>query len=299
MIVMSCGIAFAAADVQLTDDTVLVKRGPAVITFRDFKAELAQMPANIRNGVANDPQRLSTLLSNLVKQRLIAEQAREAGLGSDPDIKAALALAEDKVLSEAQMDKMVREGRDADYEAMAREYYLAHPDEFQVPEHIDVSQILVSSEDRTDEQARKRAEEALHKLRSGEASFEDLVKQYSDDPSAKDNHGHFRGVKRGKFVKPFENAAFGLDKPGDVTGPVKTRFGYHIIRLDGKTAAGRQPFEEAREDLVKRMKDKQQDRIRGQYIDRLIDQNPLEADEATIQALRDQYRNHIPAELKQ
>jgi len=291
--------AAVAADVQLKDNTVLVKRGPAVITYRDFKAELNRLPEGVRKTVADDPERLSTLLNNLVKERLVAEQARKSRLDRDPDVQAALGLAADRVLAQAQMAKVVREGKGADYESMAREYYLAHPDEFKEPERIDVSHILIDTDDRTDEQARERAEEVLHKLKSGEASFEELVEQYSDEPSAKDNHGHFKGVKRGKFVKPFENAAFALDKPGDITGPVKTRFGYHLIRLDGRTPPGEQSFEKAKPALVKRMREKQEDRIRGQYIDRLIDANPLEADEATIRALRDQYRHHIPPELKQ
>lgn len=289
----------SAADVKLTDDTVLVKRGPAVITYRDFKAEMNRIPEKIRQEVADDPQRLSTMLSNLVKERLVADQAREANLDEDPAVQASLKLAEDRVLADAQMDKVVREAKGADYEAMAREYYLAHPDEFMLPERIDVSHILIATDDRTDEQAKARAEEVLRKLRSGEASFDELVDQYSDDPSAKDNHGHFKDVHRGKFVKSFEQAAFALNKPGEITGPVKTRFGYHIIRLDGRTPSTEKPFDQAKADLIKRMRDKQQARIRGQYLDRLIDKNPLEADEATIQALRDEYRHRIPADVEQ
>jgi parvulin-like peptidyl-prolyl isomerase len=83
----------------------------------------------------------------------------------------------------------------------------------------------------------------LKQLREG-ADFAELAKQYSDDRGSKANGGMIYGwAEKGKFVPPFEEAAFAME-PGQISDLVLTRFGYHIIRLDEKRAATQLTFDE-------------------------------------------------------
>lgn len=83
---------------------------------------------------------------------------------------------------------------------------------------------------RTKEEAKKRAEEALAKIKGG-ASFDDVTKEYTDEPGSKDKNppGTLGSFTKGRMVKPFEDAAFGL-KVGEMSGIVETQFGFHIIK---------------------------------------------------------------------
>jgi foldase protein PrsA len=100
---------------------------------------------------------------------------------------------------------------------------------------LTIRHILVSTGNRTEEQARKRAEEILQKVRSG-ADFAKLAKEFSDDPSSKQNGGSLSAIPRSQvaalFVPEFAKAVEAL-QPGQVSDLVKTQYGFHIIRLDG------------------------------------------------------------------
>lgn len=98
---------------------------------------------------------------------------------------------------------------------------------------LTIRHILVSTGNRTEEQARKRAEEILQKLQAG-ADFARLAREFSDDPGSKQNGGSLGAIPRSQlvlFAPEFAKAVEAL-QPGQTSGLVKTQFGYHIIRLD-------------------------------------------------------------------
>ena len=131
--------------------------------------------------------------------------------------------------------------------AEIKAYYDGHPDEFPVPERVHAQHVLVKvAKDATpaqDAAARKKAEDVLARAKKGE-DFAALARQYSDDPGSKANGGDLPPFGRGAMVPPFEQAAFSM-QPGEIRGPVKSDFGYHVIKLIGKLPAGRQSLEEA------------------------------------------------------
>lgn len=131
---------------------------------------------------------------------------------------------------------------DADIET----YYKSHKETFTQAESIEAQHILIKiaavgdmtgkpakviedAKKKNDEAALKQAQEILAKLKGG-AKFDELAKKHSEDDSNKDNGGSLGAFKRGDMVKPFEDAAWTL-KPGEITSaPVKSEFGYHLIK---------------------------------------------------------------------
>lgn len=290
VLLFTAGLA-SAGEVKLTPDTTLVELGPAKVTVRDFEARLADIPREHRRDAADNPKRVGQLLEQIARQRLLAERARQAGLPERPDMKARLELARDQVLASAMLDEVRDNAEEADYEQQAREYYLTQPDEFKAPERITISHVLISTEERPDEEAEALAGEVMAAARDDEQSFEELVAEYSEDPSASRNQGRLEDVERGQTVEAFEQAAFALEAPGDLAGPVKTPYGYHVIRLEGREPAGKRPFEAVRDELVQRMKKRHQDRVVQRYLSDLMNEHPVNAEPEVIQALRDRYRD--------
>ena len=131
--------------------------------------------------------------------------------------------------------------------AEVKAHYDANVASYGRPEERSASHILITVKpDAKDEEkaaARKRAEEVLAQARANPAKFADLAKQFSQDPGSAGQGGDLGSFPRGSMVKPFEDAVFGM-KVGDIAGPVQSDFGYHVIKLNGITAATTRPFDE-------------------------------------------------------
>ncbi len=126
-------------------------------------------------------------------------------------------------------------------------YYDAHADEFPVPERVHAAHILIKvDKDATpaqDAAARKKAEDIAARAKKGE-DFGELARKYSEDPGSKAQGGDLPPFGRGQMVPAFEEAAFSMS-PGEIRGPVKSTFGYHVIKLLAKLPAGKQTVAEA------------------------------------------------------
>jgi peptidyl-prolyl cis-trans isomerase D len=136
-------------------------------------------------------------------------------------------------------------------DAQIAEYYKSHTSEFTTPEEVHASHILIRPKTMDDagwKAAEARAKEVDAKAHAAGADFAALARQYSDDQGSKANGGDLGWFPRGRMVKEFENAVFAL-KPGQVSGLVKSQFGYHIIKLEARKPAGVRPLDEVRDEI--------------------------------------------------
>lgn len=134
---------------------------------------------------------------------------------------------------------------------------------------IRVSHILISyrNKGKTDTAgAYKQAQIILDSLKNG-GNFSDLAKKYSNDTGSKDRGGDLGFFKRRTMVKPFDEAAFNLKKVGDLSGIVKTRYGFHIIKLTGKLTPP--SYEKDKEELVKLFKKNRYEQAMGKLASQL------------------------------
>ncbi len=134
-------------------------------------------------------------------------------------------------------------------------YFLANESEFSSPAKVDASHILFRVAEDADEtavnEAEKQAREVYDKAVAGE-DFEQLAKTYSQDTS-KDNGGHLGNFEKDDMVKPFGEKAFSM-AVNEISEPVKTVFGWHIIKVNGKTDATTRSLEDASQDIEKKLK---------------------------------------------
>lgn len=167
------------------------------------------------------PDGMKQIADELANQELLYLDAVEKGLDEEEDFRAEMENMKKNVLKQYAMHKLFHDISVTEEEI--KDYYEEHKEQFQTPETIRASHILVEDE--------KEAEKIFGEIEEGK-SFEDAAKEYSTCPS-KENGGDLGEFPRGSMVPEFEKAAFEmeLDK---VSKPVETQFGYHIIKVVSK-----------------------------------------------------------------
>ena len=287
--VLSTALFTCLANAEPSTD-VLVRGPEAVLTRADWDAELTRMPATQRVAFATSPQRVQTTLMNLLVNRTLAERARAQGLDKDPIVQRRIALEADRVLAALMVERIEADaGTEFDRSternlARARELYLVNRAKYVIPEEVDTSHILFETPKWGKEAALVAANDARAKLVAG-ADFTALALAMSDDPSAARNAGRLGSNPRGKFDPAFEAAAFALKNPGDISEPVLTRFGYHVIRFEGRKPARQQTFDEVRAQILDEMRQKYVNDARESAISAIRTDRRLQVNQEAVDAL--------------
>lgn len=243
-----------AADSR-SDDPVLVKWRGMTLTKLDYQAALQSVPEKSRVEFSSDMKRVTAMLENVLVLRTLGQEAKELGLDRDPIVIREAELAVQRVLAQRRIEALKTQIKLPDFTAAALERYKTNPKQFELPEQIGASHILIDTKNRSDEEARKRADEVRARALAG-ADFGALAKEYSDDPSKNGNSGDLGMFTRGRMVKPFEDAAFALKNPGDISEVAKSKFGYHVIKLNSRIPPRTKPFDEVKAALIKELEDK-------------------------------------------
>lgn len=205
------------------------------ITERDIDAMIMAMG---QQGAAyNNPQGRAMILDQVINKKLMLLDAEKNLYEYDAEFKAELAQIKEDMLANFAIKKVVENITVTDDEVKAD--YDNNPDKFKTGESVEASHILVDSED--------KARELLDKINAGEVSFEDAARENSSCPSSQ-NGGSLGEFTRGQMVPEFDNACFSMEV-GEISAPVKTQFGYHLIKLTGKKESTVLSFDEVKDSL--------------------------------------------------
>jgi peptidyl-prolyl cis-trans isomerase D len=156
--------------------------------------------------------------------------------------------------------------------ADVQRYYNQHHDQFMVPEQVRVRHILIKVPEKADAKtvaaAQTKAEGILQQLHHG-ANFAELAKKYSDDPGSKAQGGELGFIQHGATVPEFDKTAFAL-QPGQLSGVIRTQFGFHIIQQEEKQPAHVRPVEEVHDQILANLQQQAETQAAQQYAAKLL-----------------------------
>ncbi|HYV07666.1 MAG TPA: peptidylprolyl isomerase [Blastocatellia bacterium] len=206
--------------------------------------------------------------------KVLAERARKDKIDQQDLTRIQVLIDRSQALAQAYMtdlqknsDKLVSDGE-------VDQYFTDHQTEF---DEVRVRHILISTQPKpageeeaeagkdkkeapkppTKEEAKKKAQALLERVRKGE-DFAKLAKETSDDPGSKEKGGEYDFFAKGTMVPEFEEVAFKL-KPGEVSEPVETPFGYHIIKLEDRRSASSATDPKVRQQITDKLKQEKLD----------------------------------------
>jgi len=278
----------ATAFAQTAADDVVITRGGVSVTLQDVDTYVSRVPKEQRERFIDSPSRIRDMLNNMLLTKQLAAQARAKHLDQRPDVVSQLQASQDEVLARAGMAEYMGSLKMPDLTELAREQYLTHKDLYRTPAGSDVTHVLISTEGRSDADAKALAEKVRAEALADPKSFTVLVEKYSDDTSKANNHGAIKDASGGSYVQEFRDGAAALTKVGEISPLVHTKYGYHILRLDARTAERQQSWEDVREQLTASMRDQYIANQKRDFVNQLnnekVDINP-----ATMDTLRDRY----------
>jgi len=213
---------------------VVLTVGDEKITEKEFETFIDSLPEQYRTQARGPMKR--QMAEQIVRVKMLSGEARKRGLDKDAATKARIRFQEDNLLAGAAFTE-IQNGVKVD-DAAVLKYYNEHKNEY---ESVKARHILIKFKgspvptkegkpELTEEQSLAKVQELRKQILAG-GDFAALAKAESDDTGSGNNGGELGSFSKGQMVPEFEAAAFSM-KPGDLSEPIKTQFGYHLIKVD-------------------------------------------------------------------
>lgn len=246
----------AAAAKPAGNDPIVFSAGAKKMTKTQFDDMMANLPANLKNQLGgNTPEARRKLAEQLGEIYTYAAEARKLKIDEKPAVKLQLQLQTEGFLASNLYQQLMEQNKPT--EAAEKAWFESHKDEFASAKarHILIrfkgSRVPLKKDqkDLTEEEALAKTNEIREKIAKGE-DFATLAKAESDDTGSGANGGDLGGAfGKGKMVPQFDQAVFSLPI-GELSQPVKTQFGYHLIQVQER---GAKPFEEVKPEIERRL----------------------------------------------
>lgn len=298
-----------AEDKKASDDKIAVVNG-TVISREDFNRMVDPIQKRMEmRGTDQDKARLpeirKNVLENMINRELLLQESQKSGIKIDDaavdkqmaDVKKQfpsdkelemmmkrMNMTEESFKVQLRRDMTIQEFIEKQFASKinisdeeSKTYYDGNPDKFKQPEEVKASHILVSvppkSDDAKKAEARKKIEDIQKRLKKGE-DFAAVAKEVSDCPS-KEQGGDLGYFAKGQMVKPFEEAAFAM-KPGETSNIVETDFGFHLIKVADKKAAGTRAYETVKDSISGKLKQEKLQKDVAAYLDKVKESAKIE-----------------------
>ena len=242
---------------QEEEGQVIARIGSETITEADILTRLEGMPPFVREQLKS-PEGRQRLIQALVEERILYKDALAKGLDKTEAYQREIEQREVDILVGMYYERVIESAAAPSDDAVTA-YYESHQADFTVPEAIRGRHILVET---------KSEAQRLRGLLDGGADFAELAKQHSLDPMTSERQGIIHGeIKRGQHVKglgdlPELVEVFFQMEEGEISDPVRTEKGYHVLRVDTRTPASVRPFDEVKPEIVSMLTGQRRNAVR-------------------------------------
>lgn len=265
-------------------DVILARNQWTTVTKADFEQEIARIPKDQQFQYLASAERVARTVEGILVTKTLAAQARQAGIHEEAAVKAEIASATEKILARHRTERAEAAMTVPDLAKRAEELYKSDLRKYSEKDIVHAMHILIDARCRSADAAKARALEARAEIAAGKP-FAEVARKYSDDPSAAKNGGDLGPILLDNLSPPFVEAALAL-KPGELSEPVLTNFGYHVIRLESVKKGRQYSFGEVRESIIAEAREDWMKQQRKVFVEKITADPQLKLELDAIQALK-------------
>jgi peptidyl-prolyl cis-trans isomerase C len=233
------------------EEKVVARVGDRVITLDQLEQQWKQVSRMNITGIS-ELDRKKELVDRMLGDQIVIVEAYKEGLDSQVENDSDFVKQKERLLLTALYQREIVEKAKVTEPEIRKEYE-------KMKEEVHAAHILVETEE--------EADQIYQSLKDG-ADFAELAREKSIDPSARNNDGDLGFFSWGKMVPEFQEEAFALN-PGEISRPVKTSYGWHLIKLIEKREKEQPPFEEAKGQIQSKLENEKRQKTVNQYFAQL------------------------------
>jgi hypothetical protein len=268
---------------------LFAKLGETELLVAQIDATLSALPEEGRIQVLSSPDQFGRLLDALAVNTYLYERAsRERFLEPDGPLAARVYQAAIEAIANNYVRDYLAGNQLESYEQRARELWLSNPEDFQSPELVDFTHVLIRSGNvRGEVEAIERILAVYQSIDDGR-EMEELATEFSDDPAVESNQGSYRKTNPAELDGTVRQTIEALT-PGQISQPIRSSFGWHIVRLDAIHEPEALEWEDARPKAVERARREHRQALVNE-LQRQARQGRFELAEGALQRILEKYR---------
>ena len=248
VVVLLAGLALSSGCGSRDEDLVLARVGHETITQRELMTRLGELPVHTRQQHGT-PEGMIELLEKMVEEETLFQAAVEGGYDSDPEIARALDIIGRRMMIEAYYRNEIDSGVEVPEEDILA-YYEEYGEQFPRPASIRLRHVMTET--------RSEADQVRRRILAGE-DIASVAREVSTDGTTREAGGLTKSVKAGGEIRRLGMDSEFIDrlfdwKAGEITEPLRSEKGWHVVRLEEKLEAGTRPLEEVRDQIVRTLR---------------------------------------------
>lgn len=269
-------LALPPLTIARSDEMILSHEGVEISFNEAFAYSLRHTNPDAYTVSMSKPQATFRILENLYIFKRVARTMEASPTFSATELQYLTGDFYHRKLLARYLDDAIAERMEViDWQGLAKAEYAQRKARLTSPEEVRAEHLLISMEDVPFDDFVNKVRAVQEQL-SLSSDFADLVAQYSDDPSAVNNRGDLGFFSRKRMQPSFSEAAFALTEPGEIVGPIMTRFGAHFIRFIDRRPEQTLAFDEVESRLIEEIKKETEVRLREELLAEIRDE--IEAD---------------------
>jgi hypothetical protein len=283
---VAAGMALApAARAAEGDDTVVAQRGDVSLTVRDVRQLLEMSDPDTRRQMEHDPAALAQRLRDRLLQLTVLADAKAHQWDTRPDVAWRAEQAREGAIEESYVASLIPDDPAFPSDAQLQAAYDANKAKLILPRQYHVAQIFVAAPQsapvQSDADALRKITDFRTQITKSHADFAAIARAHSDDKASAANGGDLGWLREDALAAPIRSAVAGLSE-GAVSDPVRSAEGWHVLKLLGTRPAAPATLAEARDTLVRAMRQERAVQAQRTYLAGLLKQQPIQLNEIEL-----------------